>query len=134
MDLNNDHKTMNQAQRDDFKTLWEHRKHDWQQQAEKTLPDDATLLRLAERAQQQAPLQPVVAVPFKRSRNRWIPYAAAASLVIGVSIIGLTRKSQPNPPMPRAEVVTVESQTIHFLCNNGCSPQDIMVLASKVIK
>ncbi|MBP5572947.1 MAG: hypothetical protein J6X40_02130 [Bacteroidales bacterium] len=51
-----------------------------------------------------------------------------------MSIIGLTRKSRPNPPTPRAEVVTVENQTIHFLCNNGCSPQDIMVLASKVIQ
>jgi hypothetical protein len=32
-----------------------------------------------------------------------------------------------------AEKVTMESQTVHFLCNNGCSAQDIMQLANKVI-
>ena len=66
--------------------------------------------------------------------RRWIPYAAAASLVIGVAAIGLTRQGQPDNGLPVAEEVTVESQTIHFICNNGCSAQDIMLLANKVIK
>lgn len=123
---------MNTTQHNDFQTLWKRRKQEWRQQAEKTLPDDATLLRLAERAQQQAP-QPAVVLPsITKPRNRWIPYAAAASLVIGVSIIGLTRKMQHPNPLPMAEEVTVESQTIHFLCNNGCSAQDIIVMANKV--
>ncbi len=123
---------MNTTQHNDFQTLWKRRKQEWRQQAEKTLPDDATLLRLAERAQQQAP-QPAVVLPsITKPHNRWIPYAAAASLVIGVSIIGLTRKMQHPNPLPMAEEVTVESQTIHFLCNNGCSAQDILVMANKV--
>ena len=77
----------------------------------------------------------VKVTPFPLRRNkRWIPYAAAASIVIGVGIIGLTRSNQPNDRLPLAKEVTVESQTISFICNNGCSVQDIMLLANKVIK
>jgi hypothetical protein len=46
----------------------------------------------------------------------------------------MTRSSQPNDELPIAEEVIVESQTIHFVCNNGCSAQDIMLMANKVIK
>ena len=134
MDANNENKTMNAKQNDDFQTVWERRKQNWQQQAEKTLPDDATLLRLAETARRQAQQQTAVVVPFTRPRKRWIPYAAAACIAAGVTVIGLTHQSQHENKLPVAEEVTVAGQTIHFLCNNGCSAQDILLSANEVIK
>jgi hypothetical protein len=126
-------KAMNPStQRDDFKTQWEHRQQ-WEKQAEKTVPDDKTFLQWAEKAQQDPAGLGAKVIRFHRNR-RWIPYAAAASLIIGVTIFGMTRSSQPNDELPIAEEVTVESQTIHFVCNNGCSAQDIMLMANKVIK
>ncbi len=120
------------TQRDDFKTQWQSRMH-WKEQAEKWAPDDQAFLRWAEKAQQDPAGLEANVIPLHRNR-RWIPYAAAASLVIGVAAIGLTRQGQPDNGLPVAEEVTVESQTIHFICNNGCSAQDIMLLANKVIK
>ena len=134
MDTNDENKTMNAKQNDDFQTVWEHRKQNWQQQAEKTLPDDATLLRLAETARRQAQQHAAVVVPFTRPRKRWIPYAAAACIAAGVTVIGLTHQSQSENELPVTEEVTVEGQTIHFLCNNGCSAQDILLSANEVIK
>ena len=134
MDANNKNKTMNSKRNDDFQTVWERRKQNWQQQAERTLPDDATLLRLAETARHQAQQQAAVVVPFKQPRKRWIPYAAAACIAVGVTIIGLTQQGQPDNMLPVAEEVTVEGQTIHFLCNNGCSAKDILLSANEVIK
>jgi hypothetical protein len=126
-------KAMNPStQRDDFKTQWEHRQQ-WENQAEKTVPDDKTFLQWAEKAQQDPAGLEANVIPLHRTR-RWIPYAAAASLFIGVAAIGLTRQGQPDNGLPVAEEVTVESQTVHFICNNGCSAQDIMLLANKVIK
>ena len=120
------------TQRDDFKTQWQSRMH-WKEQAEKWAPDDQAFLRWAEKAQQDPAGLSANLIPIHRNK-RWIPYAAAASLVIGVAAIGLTRQSQPESGLPVAEEVTVESQTVHFICNNGCSAQDIMLLANKVIK
>ena len=120
------------TQRDDFKTQWQSRMH-WKEQAEKWAPDDQAFLRWAEKAQQDPAGLEAKVIPLHRTR-RWIPYAAAASLVIGVAAIGLTRQGQPDNGLPVAEEVTVESQTVHFICNNGCSAQDIMLLANKVIK
>ena len=133
MDTNNNN-TMDPKRNDDFQTIWNRRKQDWQEQAEKTLPDDAVLLHLVELAQQQAQQQETVDIPITRRRKHWIPYAAAASLVIGVAVIGLTHQGQPENGLPVAEEVTVENQTVHFVCNNGCTVQDIMLLANKVIK
>lgn len=120
------------TQRDDFKTQWQSRQQ-WKEQAEKWVPDDQTFLHWAEMAQQDPSGLGANVIPFHRNR-RWIPYAAAASLVIGVAAIGLTRQGQSDNGLPVAEEVTVESQTVHFICNNGCSAQDIMLLANKVIK
>ena len=129
--MNNDIKTMNQ---DDFKTQWQRSQH-WQVEAEKTVPDDETLLRWVEKAQQASAGTEVNLFPFPtRRRTQWIPITAAASLVIGVTVIGLTRNGQPDNGLPMAKEVTVESQTVRFICNNGCSAQDIMHLANKVIK
>lgn len=118
-------------QHDDFKTQWQSRLQ-WKEQAEKWVPDDQTFLRWAEKAQQEPAGLKKNVIPLHRTR-RWIPYAAAASLFIGVAAIGLTRQNPPDNGLPVAEKVTMESQTVHFLCNNGCSAQDIMQLANKVI-
>lgn len=129
--MNNDIKTMNQ---DDFKTQWQ-RSQRWQVEEEKAVPDDETLLRWVEKAQQASAGTEVNLFPFPtRRRTQWIPITAAASLVIGVTVIGLTRNGQPDNGLPTAKEVTVESQTVRFICNNGCSAQDIMHMANKVIK
>ncbi len=117
---------------DGFNAQWQCRQQ-WEKRAEKSVPDDKTFLHWAEMAQHDPAGRGVNVIHFHRSK-RWIPYAAAASLIIGVTIIGLSRAGQPDDELPMAEEVTVESQTIHFMCNNGCSAQDIMVLANKVIK
>ena len=119
-------------QHDDFKTQWQSRLQ-WKEQAEKWVPDDQTFLRWAEKAQQEPASLEKNGIPLRRTR-RWIPYAAAASIVIGVAIIGLTHTNQSNDGLPVAEEVTVESQSIHFVCKNGCSAQDIMSLANKAFK
>ena len=128
-------KTMStNPQRDDFKTLWQHRMQ-WHEQAEKSAPEDETLLYWVEKAQ-KSPIDSqvkVISFPYK-NHKRWIPYAVAASLVIGVTVIRLTHQSQPNKQLPVAKEVTVDGQTIQFLCNNGCSAQDIMLSANAVIK
>ncbi len=121
-------------QHDGFNAQWQ-RRQQWEKQTEKSVPDDKTFLQWAEKAQQDPAGWGANVVSLAPHRNRrWIPYAAAASIAIGVTIIGLTRTDQPNDELPVAEEVTVESQTIHFVCNNGCSAQDIMLLANKVIK
>ncbi len=120
------------TQHGDFETQWQYRQQ-WKEQAEKSAPNDKTFLQWAEKAQQDPAGLSAIVIPIHRNK-RWIPYAAAASLVIGVIAIGLTHQSQPESGLPVAEEVTVESQTIHFICNNGCSAQDIMHLANKVIK
>lgn len=102
---------MNAKRNDDFQTVWERRKQNWQQQAEKTLPDDATLLRLAETARQQSQ-QTAVVVPLTRPRKRWIPYAAAACIAAGLTVVELAHQSQPDNELPVVEEITVEGQTI----------------------
>ena len=118
-------------QKEDFHVVWVRRKQLWQERAKETLPDDDTLLRLSEMARQRASQQAAVVVPMIRRRRRWMPYAAAACLVIGVSAVALNHKT-PNP-LPETEVVTVEGQTVHFLCNNGCSAQDVIVAVKEVM-
>lgn len=130
-----DDSTMNTKRKhDDFQTLWERRKQSWQQQAERTMPDDATMLRMSELARQQASQQATVVVPLIRRRNRWLPYAAAASLVIGIIVFGLTRRSQPGNTLPLAKEVTVGEQSVRFMCNNGCSAQEVLLAANDIIK
>ena len=120
------------TQRDNFKTQWQCRQQ-WKEQAEKWTPDDKAFLHWAEKAQQDPAGLGTIVFPIHRTR-RWIPYLAAASLVIGVAAIGLTHQGQPENGLPVAEEVTVENQTVHFLCNNGCSARDIILSASEVIK
>jgi len=135
MTMENNIKSMNTStQHDDFKTQWQ-RRQQWQAQAEKSAPDDENLLRWAEKAQQSsAGPEPNVIYFSSHRSNRWIPYMAAASLILGVTVIGLTRQNQSDNKLPVAKKVTVNGQTIHFLCNNGCSAQDIILSANEVIK
>ena len=127
--------TMNtNTQREDFKTQWQ-RRQQWQELAEKSAPDNETLLRWAEKAQQDSAEPNTDAFPFlTHRRNRWVPYAAAASIVIGVAAISLNRQGETDDTLPVAKEVKVGGQTVRFLCNNGCSAQDIILSASEVIK
>ena len=123
---------LNTMNRDDFNQLWERRKQTWHTGA----PDDASILRMAERARNAAmPEENVTPINLGR-RGRWIPYAAAASIAIGIGIIGLTRHSEtPNTmQLPEAQKVNVNGQTVRFLCNNGCSAQEVLLSANDIIK
>lgn len=130
---NNINTTGSDTQHDDFKTQWQ-RRQQWQEQAEKSAPDDETLLRWVEKAQ-QTPAAPYVNILFPTHRNnRWIPYTAAACIAISVVAIGLNRQNKTENALPVAKEVEVGGQTVRFLCNNGCSAQDIILSASEVIK
>ena len=122
------------TQRDDFKMQWQ-RRQQWQEQAEKSIPNDEILLRWAEKAR-QTPADPEVnIIPFPNHRYiRWIPYTAAACIAIGVVAIGLNRQNKTENALPVVKEVEVGGQTVRFLCNNGCSAQDIMLSACEVIK
>ena len=128
-------KTMNaDNQRDDFKTQWQ-RRQQWQEQAQKSVPDDETFLRWTERAQQNPAGLEMNVITFPNHRRiRWIPYAAAACIAVGVAAISLNRHDETDNSLPETKEVTVGGQTIHFLCNNGCSAQDIILSAKEVIK
>ena len=134
MDTNSNNTTMDAQQRDDFRKVWERRKQSWTEQATDTMPDDDHLLHLAEIARHRAQLQEAEVVPFTRRRKRWIPYAAAASLVIGVAAIGLSRQNDADTDTPVAQEVNIEGNTMFFLCNNGCSAQEIVMAANDIIK
>jgi hypothetical protein len=118
----------------DFQSIWDQRKCAWQEKADSTIPDEATILRMAEIARHhtEASDNPIINLNT-RHRHRWIPYAAAALLIIGIVTYGLTREEQPDNMLPVAEEVSVEGQTFHFLCNKGCSANEVLIAASEVI-
>jgi hypothetical protein len=92
---------------------------------------------MAELARQVSPARDENIVPISLGRRgRWIPYAAAASVLIGVGVIGLTNQSEmPNQPqLLKAQKININGQNVRFLCNNGCSAQDILVSANDIIK
>ncbi len=123
--------------RDDFRQQWERRKQTWQNEKDSSLPNDASILKMAELARLASAVQEENTVHFSiRRRGRWIPYAAAASIAIGIGIIGLTRRSEtPNTmQLPKAQKVNVNGQTVRFLCNNGCSAQEVLLSANDIIK
>lgn len=123
--------------RDDFQQLWERRKQTWQNENDMNVPDDTTVLKMAELARQVSPTRDENIVPISLGRRgRWIPYAAAASVLIGVGVIGLTYQSEmPNQPqLLKAQKININGQNVRFLCNNGCSAQDILVSANDIIK
>lgn len=123
--------------RDDFRQLWERRKQTWQNENDMNVPDDTTVLKMAELARQVSPARDENIVPISLGRRgRWIPYAAAASVLIGVGVIGLTYQSEmPNQPqLLKAQKININGQNVRFLCNNGCSAQDILFSANDIIK
>lgn len=123
--------------RDDFRQLWERRKQTWQNENDMNVPDDTTVLKMAELARQVSPARDENIVPISLGRRgRWIPYAVAASVLIGVGVIGLTYQSEmPNQPqLLKAQKININGQNVRFLCNNGCSAQDILVSANDIIK
>lgn len=122
----------NHKQREDFNTLWNRRKQNWQEYATKAAPDDEAMLRMAETAQHQASATETPAITITKRRNRWIPYAAAASILIGVAVIGWQRISSGLRHI-EFEEVSVEGQTIRFLCNSGCSADDVLQSAQNII-
>lgn len=125
--------TGSDTQRDDFKMQWQ-RRQQWQEQAEKSVPDDEILLRWAEKAR-QTPADPEVnIIPFPTPRYiRWIPYTAAACIAIGVVAIGLNRQNKTENALPVVKEVEVGGQTVRFLCNNGCSALEVLLSANEVI-
>lgn len=124
----------NRKRRENFDRLWNHRKLTWQERATKAAPSDEAMLRMAEKARYQASVTETPAITITKRRNRWLPYAAAASLVIGVATFGLTRHDETDTTLPITKEVNVNGQTIRFVCNNGCSAQDIVFAANQVIK
>ena len=116
----------------DFKTQWQ-RRQQWQEPARKTVPDDETFLRWAEKARHASAEPDVNVIPFPtHRRNRWIPYAAAASILIAVAFIGWQRISGGLRHI-ELEEVSVEGQTVRFLCNSGCSVDDVLHSAQNII-
>ena len=118
--------------RGDFETQWQ-RRQQWQEPARKMVPDDETFLRWAEKARQASAGPDVNVIPFPtHRRNRWIPYAAAASILIGVAVIGWQQISGGLRNIELKEV-NVDGQTVRFLCNSGCSADDVLHSAQNVI-
>jgi len=119
-----------------FQQAWNRRKQ-WQKENKAFLPDNATLLHMAEVAQRQPQFNATIDLPnVRRKRNRWIPYAAAASLIAGISIIGITRSNHHDGRLnlPVAKEVSVDDgQTVRFLCNDGCTANEVLLASKDVI-
>ena len=102
--------------------------HQWQrrqqalQNAENNVPDDEVFLAMARNAQQRQQHQTL----------RWIQYAAAASVLIGALIFGWNIQNA-STKLPEAQEVSIGGQTVQFLCNSGCSAQDIIISAQNII-
>ena len=124
----------NYGKRDDFQTIWDQRKQGWRRKAAATAPDDNAILRMADLARHQASATETPDISITKRRNRWIPYAAAASIAAGVTLIGLNLQNGTSDPMPTAQKVDVEGNTMFFMCNNCCSMQDVVLAANYVIK
>lgn len=105
----------------DFEVQWQRRKQAVNQPMT-NVPSDATLLEMARRARVSTTPQTVT---LSHPRFRWIPYAAAASVLIGLSIAGLNLQNKHHQ-LPVAKVVSVEGQNVRFLCNSGCSVDDVV--------
>ncbi len=74
----------NNKQHDDFQSLWERRKHLWQEKAAATVPDDATVLRMADYAGRQAATSESAAIPLNSEHcQRRLPCVTVASIETG---------------------------------------------------
>lgn len=88
-----------------FDIQWQKRENALNE-AQNSVPCDDVILSMAKKAQRQG-----------KTKRLWVPYAAAACLLSGVIVYGLT--------LPNNEV--------KFLCNSGCSAQDVIISANKII-
>ena len=111
----------NNNMNNDFDKQWQRRQnalHD----AESNSPSDGEIMAMARRAQ------------YRQHRKlTWIPYAAAASLIIGILFFEWNIQNAKTK-IPVAQEVSVEGQTVKFLCNSGCSAQDVIISANNIIK
>ena len=114
--------------KDDFELQWQLRQQALKY-AESHAPTDEWMLGAA----RQAMAVGNETQKMQRYRFRWIPYAAAAGLLIAVSIIGLRHKDNVTQ-FPVTEKVDVEGQTIRFLCNSGCSANDVVQSVYHIIQ
>ena len=113
--------------RDDFELQWQRRQQALKN-AKAKMPTDEWMLGVARRAMAAGneTKKP------QRHRFRWIPYAAVAGLLVTVSIIGLRHKDNVTQ-LPVTEKVDVEGLTIRFLCNSGCSADDVVQSAYSIM-
>ena len=105
----------------DFDKQWQKRQNALLE-AENSAPSDETIMSMARRAQYR---------PHRKLT--WIPYAAAASLIIGILLFEWNIQNAKTK-IPVAQEVSVEGQTVKFLCNSGCSAQDVIISANNIIK
>lgn len=105
-------------ERTDFELQWQRRQQAIHQ-VPAGIPTDEAILEMAQKAQQEA----AKTVPMRR-RYRWMPYAAAAGLLIGVVLFSWTKQNDASR-MHVAKEVNVEGQTVRFLCNSGCSASEV---------
>ena len=105
----------------DFDKQWQRRQNALLD-AENSAPSNKTIMAMARRAQYR---------PHRKLT--WIPYAAAASVIIGILFFEWNIQSAKTK-IPVAQEVSVEGQTVKFLCNSGCSAQDVIISATNIIK
>lgn len=114
--------------KNDFEIQWQRRKQALKE-AQNSVPSDEVLLNMAKTAQEQASVAEISPLPRRRL---WIPYAAAACLLLGVLLYGLHfPKTEPNIPVAKEKIV--KGGKIVFLCNSGCSAQDVIISANKIV-
>ena len=115
--------------RNDFEIQWQRRQQALQG-AQKGAPADAAMNDMAQRAFEQVaesePYEPMRPHPY-----RWVPYVAAAGLLIGISLLGLEWYGKTQ--LPVTQEVSIGGQAIRFLCNSGCSADDIVQSAQNIM-
>ena len=116
--------------KNDFEIQWQRRQQALQD-AQKSAPADAAMNDMAQRAFEQV-VESETYKPMRRHLYRWVPYVAAAGLFVGASLIGLEWYGKTQ--LPVTQEVSIGEQTIHFLCNTGCSADDIVQSAQNIIK
>lgn len=115
--------------KNDFEMQWRRRQQALQD-AQNNAPVDAAMNDMAQRAFEQV-VESETYKPMRRYLYRWAPYVAAAGLLIGVSLIGLEWHGKTQ--LPVTQEVSIGGRTIHFLCNTGCSADDIVQSAQNIM-
>ena len=105
----------------DFDKQWQRRQNALLD-AENSAPSNKTIMAMARRAQYRP-----------HHKLTWIPYAAAASVIIGILFFEWNIQSAKTK-IPVAQEVSIEGQTVKFLCNSGCSAQDVIISVNNIIK